>query len=448
MKVLVAGGGKSGKAVLTLLKNQGQNAEIVDDEVLNFCPQSQKNINFDRLFSGLSFIVKSPGLSFDLPFFKEAKKRKIKVVGELEYASGFVQGDIIAVTGTNGKTTTVSLMFHILSGLMSNVFLGGNVGVPVSSFASQTQKGDIVILECSSFQLEKIKNFKPHIACILNVTPDHLNRHKTMKNYLDCKWNIAKKLTENDYLIVNADDENLMKNLKNTKAKIFFFSTKKQVVGCYVKRNSIYFNDNFSEVRLLSLSKFKLVGEHNISNLLCACLAIFLQTKSKIILENAYTFLGVEHRIEYVKTIKNIAFYNDSKATNTDSSMVAIKSFKCGINLILGGSDKGCDFDDFFKNLPKNVTNIALFGETKHKIAFFAEKNNFKNYTIFDNLKACVWWCYSKSKPNEIVLLSPACASFDCFKSYEERGSIFKKIVEEIFKNETAESKSSKTTQV
>ena len=153
MKVLVAGGGKSGKAVLTLLKNQGQNAEIVDDEVLNFCPQSQNNIDFDRLFSGLSFIVKSPGLSFDLPFFKEAKKRKIKVVGELEYASGFVQGDIIAVTGTNGKTTTVSLMYHILSGFMSNVFLGGNVGVPVSSFASQTQKGDVVILECSSFQL-------------------------------------------------------------------------------------------------------------------------------------------------------------------------------------------------------------------------------------------------------------------------------------------------------
>lgn len=443
MRVLVAGKGKSGKAVLKLLQSEGVAAEFVDDKILNLKKDELLGFDLDRLFCGLSFIVKSPGLAFDLDFFKEAKKRKIKVIDEFDFASSFLKSkNVIAVTGTNGKTTTVSLLYHILSDEGKKTFLGGNIGTPLSSFVKDAKQDDIVILECSSFGLEKIKNFHPHLACILNVTEDHLNRHKTMQNYLKCKLNICKNMTDGDFLCVNADDEYLMQNLPKTKAKILYFSTKHKVVGCYIRGNSIYFNDNLSEVRLLSLNNNKLVGEHNKSNLLASCLLVFLLTKNKACLSKANTFSGVAHRIEYVKTINGVAFYNDSKATNPQSTLVATRSFSSKICLLLGGSDKGYEFDNFLQKLPKNVEKIAIFGETSQKIANSAKKLGMSNYKIFDSFKGAIVWAYEVSKAEDVVLLSPACASFDYFKNYEERGSIFKMIVEEIsvYANATSES--------
>ena len=440
MRVLIAGMGKSGRGAYDYLLNQGYNVDFVSDKILN----SKFEINEsekDRLFAGLSFIVASPGVSLDLPFFKEAEKRSVKIIGELELGAINTKGDIIAVTGTNGKTTTVTLINYLLKNHKSKVFLGGNVGVPITSFCESVENQDVVILECSSYQLESVKNFHAHIACILNFSVDHLKRHKTLERYMWCKNKIVKNQTKDDVLILNADNDLLMKNKPRTKAKVYYFSTKKKVIGCYVKRCCIYFNDNEKEEKLLSLKKIKLVGEHNLSNVLAACLIVYLYTKNKNHLSDIENFNGVAHRIEYVDKVNGISFYNDSKATNIDSTLVAVKSFKNKINLILGGSDKGYDFDDLFKNLSKNVKNIAVFGETKQKIAFFANKYNFKNLYICDSLRGATVLCFEKSKPNYIVLLSPACASFDCFSNYEERGNVFKNIVKEIAFDENKKQK-------
>ena len=432
MKVCVVGRGISGRSAYDYLNKHKFDVFYIDEKFLNSNITSLKKEELDRLFEGLSFIVISPGISLDLPIILEAKKRKIKIVCEFEFGATKLKGDIIAVTGTNGKTTTVSLINYILKECEESLFLGGNIGIPVTSFCDYTKRESVSVLECSSYQLESAKDFHAHIACILNITTDHLSRHKTMKKYIWCKQNIVKNQTEKDYLIINADDEILMQNIPKTKAKIYYFSLKNKVVGCYIKRNSIYFNDNKNEVKLLSLKSIKLVGSHNVSNILASVLAVYLQTKNKDILKVVYDFNGIEHRIEYVKTINKISFYNDSKATNIDSTIVATKSFKCEINLILGGSDKGYDFDDLFKNLPKNVKNIAIFGETRYKIAISAQKYKFLNYQICDTLKDSIKYCYDVASKNSIVLLSPACASFDQFSNFEERGNVFKKIVKEI----------------
>lgn len=432
MNVLVVGLGKSGRSAYDYLYKHNYNVNFADEKIVNMNSGEFKKIEKDRLFESLSFIVTSPGVSLDLPFFKEARKRRIKIMSELELGAINLKCDIIAVTGTNGKTTTVSLINFLLKNFRENVFCGGNIGIPVTSFCDDVKPNDVVVLECSSYQLEAVQKFHAHIACILNFSVDHLARHKTMKKYIWCKNNIVKNQTESDYLLLNADNELLMQNIPKTKAKIYYFSTKEKVVGCYVKRGCIYFNNNKKHEKLLSLKNIKLMGEHNVSNVLAACLAVYLQTNQKELLEDISNFNGVEHRIEYVKTIRGVSFFNDSKATNIDSTLVATKSFKCGINLILGGSDKGYDFDDLFKNLPKNVKNIAIFGETKNKIAFSADKFNFKNYKICENLRHSVLNLFEKSEPGMVVLLSPACASFDYFLNYEERGNIFKKIVREI----------------
>ncbi len=430
MKVLVAGFGKSGRSAYDYLLNLGSETIVAAEKIIN--EFNLKKEEKDRLFNGLSFIVASPGIDLDLPFFKEAKQRKIEIIGELELGCLKMKGNIIAVTGTNGKTTTVSLINFLLKNFESSVFLGGNIGVPVTSFCEKVKKQDVVVLECSSYQLETVKKFHANIACILNFSVDHLKRHKTLERYMWCKNKITRNQTENDYLILNADNELVMQNKPRTKAKIFYFSTKKKVVGCYVKKGCIYFNDNENEEKLLSLKNIKLVGEHNLSNVLASCLAVFLFTKNKEHFNDIENFNGIAHRIEYVEKVNGVSFYNDSKATNIDSTLVAAKSFKNKINLILGGSDKGYDFDDLFKNLPKNVKYIAVFGETKHKIAFFAKKHGFKNLTICDSLKSSTLACFEKAKAGYVVLLSPACASFDCFSNFEERGNVFKKIVKEI----------------
>ncbi len=433
MKALVVGSGVSGRSAYDYLKRHKYEVDFADEKIVNnfYISDNEK----DRLFEGLSFIVASPGLSLDLNFFKEAKTRKIKIIGELELGMINIKGRVIALTGTNGKTTTVSLINHILQNQKNKVFLGGNIGVPITSFCDKTDKNSISILECSSYQLETVKKFHSHIAIILNYSVDHLSRHKTLKKYISCKKNISKNQTKDDYLILNYDDELVMKNKPKTKAKILYFSTNTKVEGCFVKRNQIYYFDGKKEEKLLSLKNIKLVGAHNISNVLAACLAVFIETKNKEILKQVFEFQGVEHRIEFVKTINNVAFYNDSKATNIDSTLVAVKSFKNKINLILGGSDKGYGFDELFKNLPKNVVNIAIFGETRGKIAFFAQKNHFINFKICENLKDAMLYCYNKSNPKEIVLLSPACASFDFFLNFEHRGNVFKKYVNELFES-------------
>lgn len=435
MKVLILGFGVSGRGAFDFLIKKGYDVEVLNEEFLKKdCDLEEEFL--DRLFSGLSFIVVSPGICLDVKIIQEARKRNIKIMGELELGCLNISGDIIAVTGTNGKTTTVSLIYHLLKDFYRKSYLGGNIGIPVTRFCDDVKNDEIVVLECSSFQLETVQGFKPKIAVILNVTEDHLNRHKTMDCYYFCKKKITQNQDENDYLILNADDEFLMSNLPKTKAKILYFSTRKKVIGCYIKSGCIYYNDEDKEEKLTSIKNVKLVGEHNLSNVLASCLAVKIITKSNDFVLNLFTFCGVSHRLEFVKNIKGVQFFNDSKATNIDSALVACKSFKNKINLILGGSDKGYNFDKLFANLPKNVENIAIFGQTKQKIAFSAKKYNFKNFKICTCFKDAIMYSYNMAKSGFVVLLSPACASFDSFSNYEERGNVFKKNVEEIAKGE------------
>ncbi len=430
-RVLILGFGISAISAYDYLLKKGYAPEFANNKYL----EKDININgddLDRLFCGLSFIVVSPGISLDINLIKEAKIRKIKIVGEFELGASEIESKIIAITGTNGKTTTTSLIYHLLKDYDKKSYIGGNIGLPVTKFSADTKSDDVVVLECSSFQLETVYKFKAKIGIILNVTPDHLNRHKTMKKYFNCKLKITKNQDENDFLILNADSEFLMKNLPKTKAKILFFSTQKKVNGCYIKRGNIYYNIEGREEKLINIKNIKLVGEHNLSNVLAACLAVKIITANNQLIKGVSSFCGVSHRLEFVTAINGVQFFNDSKATNIDSTLVACKSFKNGVNLILGGSDKGYDFDKLFANLPKNIKNIAIFGQTKQKIAFSAKKYKYKNFKIFDTLSDATKYCFSVSNIGEVVLLSPACASFDCFSNFEERGNVFKKIVEEI----------------
>lgn len=430
MKALIVGCGISGNSAKNYLEKQGITCEFALDKDINANSFEKKYL--DRLFYGLSFIVTSPGISFDNLLIKNAKKRKIKIIGEFELGTKNSKGDLVAVTGTNGKTTTVMLIKHLLQNQHKNVFLAGNIGTAVTSVCDKTNDESILILECSSFQLENIKDFHPHIAAILNITPDHLNWHKTMKNYIKSKLKITKNQTKNDYLLLNYDDEILMNNIPKTKAKIFYFSTKKRVVGCYTKNSCIYFYDGSKETKLISLKNVKLVGKHNISNIVCSVLAVILETGKLELLSHLSSFQGVPHRIEYVTTIGGVTYYNDSKATNIDSTIVALKSFKQNIHLILGGSDKGYDFDKLFAGLPKNVKNIAVIGETTKKIFESAKKFKFENMFSCKDLKNALVCLKNKAFSGDVILLSPACASFDQFKNYEERGNVFKKLVKEI----------------
>lgn len=426
MKTLVIGSGVSGRAVYEFLNNK--NLECCYLEDLKLTPE---NLTIEDLKKFKQVII-SPGVKLNKRLIFQIKRSKIAFYGELEFGFRKIKNDIIAVTGTNGKTTTVSLLGYLLRRYLGGSEVAGNIGIPVTSLINKLSGNEILVVECSSFQLETIEKFSPHIAVILNISQDHLNRHKTMKEYIRCKYNITKNQKENDYLILNADDEYLQNNPPKTKAKIFYYSTKKKVLGVYKKYNSAYFFDGEKEEKLVSLSNIKLKGEHNLSNILASFLCVYLQTKDKSFLKNIDCFEGVPHRIEFVKNVKGIDFYNDSKATNISSTLVACKSFSCGINLILGGSDKGYNFDELFIKTPKTVRKIAVFGETKYKIVFSIKKYNFQNYYICDTLKQCVDVLFENCLPGEVVLLSPACASFDQFNNYEHRGNVFKSIVNDL----------------
>lgn len=433
MKALIIGDGVSGRGAYKLLRQKGIDCEYADEKLLGGeCSDSE----IDRLLCGLSFAVISPGVDFDNLGVRALSKRGLFIISELELGAMYLRGDIIAVTGTNGKTTTTTLIGFLLSGGERRVFLGGNIGIAVSSFAAETKRSDISVLECSSFQLEKVNSFHPHIAAILNITEDHLLRHKTMESYRKVKFGIAENMTECDYLLLNADDDFIMDYHFETRAKILYFSTRKKVFGCFIKRGCIYFNDNLTEKKLVSLSNIKLVGEHNLSNILCAVLAVYLETGRTDLLRKISDFRGVSHRIEFVRSINNISFFNDSKATNISSTLVAVKSFDCDIHLILGGSEKGYEFDNLFKSLPHNVKSVVVFGETKQKIMQASERCGYRSICTANTLEECVKICCRHAVPKDIILLSPACASFDMFSNFEERGNVFKKIVKELDENE------------
>lgn len=378
-------------------------------------------------------MVVSPGVPSDAEVIKNAKTKNIKVVSELEFASWFSTGTLIGITGTNGKTTTTSLCGYLFNECGTKTYVAGNIGLAFSEIADQVKENEFVSLEISSFQLDLIDSFAPKVAMILNITPDHLNRYEnSVEKYALSKQLIYKNQTEKDFLILNSDSELLTQYLLDHKSQTYWFSTKQKVNnGCWLDNDRVVFSENNVEKFSCKASDIFIRGEHNIQNAMAVIIAakIFDFDNDRII--NALkTFRGVEHRLEFVKEIEGIKFINDSKATNIDSVIVALKSFDEPIFLILGGLDKGNDYSTIEDLVIQKVKKIYAIGSSAEKI--FNYFHNKVKTEIRKDLEEVVASALSEARAGDVVLLSPACASFDMFENYEHRGRVFKEIVNNI----------------
>jgi len=369
-----------------------------------------------------------------LPILLKAKARGIQIISEVELAYRLTKASIIGITGTNGKTTTTSLTGELFKNAKRNTFVVGNIGIPVISCALDAKEDDVLVCELSSFQLESTWQFRPKISAILNITPDHLNRHKTMENYICAKAKIFENQQESDYTVLNFDNEVTNKLAQGCKSKVIFFSRKKTLEqGVFVKDDYITIRFNNIEHKVCDIKSIRVPGAHNLENALAAtAMAWAMGIDNSVIAHTLKTFKGVEHRIEMVDEIMGIKFFNDSKATNPDAAIKAIEAINKPIILIAGGMEKDNDYTDFVLSFNDKVKHMVLLGETADKIEATARKNNFFNITKVKTLQQAVSVAYNVASSGDNVLLSPACASWDMFENFEQRGKIFKDEVRKI----------------
>lgn len=396
---------------------------------------NEKNITYEfgghteKVFNS-DLMVVSPGVPSDAPIIKEALNKNIEVISEIEFASWFNKAKIIGVTGSNGKTTTTSLIAHILEVSGYKKYSAGNIGTAFSSVVTEAGSNDIIALELSSFQLDFIKTFKPNSAIILNITPDHLDRYEyKFENYIASKYRIAKNQTEEDILVLNADNEFTHNSLINSKANIVYTSTQKELEdGIYFNSGEVIYKKDGEIIFKCKRDEIFLRGDHNLSNAMAAIAALkYFNISNENIIKGLKSFKGVEHRLEYVETINGIGFINDSKATNVDSVKYALNSFSNPIYLILGGLDKGNDYNQIKDLVIEKVKKIYAIGSSKEKIFNFFSSLIPVEYK--NDLHDCINSALDEAISGDIVLLSPACASFDMFDNYEHRGKIFKDAV-------------------
>lgn len=443
LKVTVLGAARSGISAARLLKRLGAIPFVSDisDEVkmMNAVTQLRaEQIDFEfsehteKVFDA-SFVIVSPGVPTDSKIVKEFIARGIRVISEIEFASHFFNGIIVAITGTNGKTTTTSLMEHILKTANKKVVACGNIGTAFSDVILRDEKFDYAALEVSSFQLDRIENFKPRISVILNITPDHLNRYdNSFEKYTESKLRIFMNQSEDDVCIINYDDGLLKNSTQLIKAKLLPFSLKSKIDnGAFLTDSELVYNENNIEKFRCKLSDISLKGEHNYANSMADVIAAKqIGISNEDILNGLNTFPGVEHRLEFVRNFNGIKFINDSKATNVDSVWYALNSFENPIILILGGLDKGNDYSKIENLVKLKVKKIYAIGSSSDKV--FEYFNNIVPVQIAETLEECVKNSALSASEGDIVLLSPACASFDMFNNYEHRGEVFKKAVESL----------------
>lgn len=412
-------------------------SDAAENEKIKNSTRILKDLNIDfeigthsqRVFE-CDLMVVSPGVPMDSEILKTARKKQIKIISELELAFTFCKGTVVAVTGTNGKTTTTSLCGHLFNSCGARTFTAGNIGLAFSEIALDLKQEDFAVIEVSSFQLDLIDKFKPKAAAILNITPDHLNRYDNdYQKYIKSKMRIYENHDETDFLIVNRDSNILMDSLNYHRSKDYYFSlSSKSINGCYLKDNEVIYLDNDSEKFRCKISDINLIGEHNYANAMAAIIAakIFDFENEKII-EGLRTFKGVEHRLEFVREINGVRYINDSKATNVDSVWYALRSFDQPIYLILGGQDKGNDYNQIKDLIISKVKKIYAIGSSAEKIFNFFHKD--VKVEIKSTLEEVIAAANSEARENDVVLLSPACASFDMFNDYEHRGKVFKELV-------------------
>jgi UDP-N-acetylmuramoylalanine--D-glutamate ligase len=442
-RVLVVGLGRSGVASALFLKSQGARVTVSDakseDQVREHIPALldagiavETGGHGERTFQNQDLIVVSPGVPVDAQPIVQARSLGQPVIGEVELAAQFIKGPIVAITGSNGKTTTTTLVGKILAAGGIRVLVGGNIGTAAVSLAPQTTPETVTVLEISSFQLETIRTFRPKVAVILNVTPDHLDRHHTFKAYVDAKARIYENQTQEDFAVLNADDPTCVEMGAGTRAQVFWFSRKRALEsGAFVREAQIIFRRNGSEQRVISLAEIALKGAHNVENVLAAvCAGALMGCAPEKIRSAVRDFKAVEHRLEYVATVRGVDYYNDSKATNVDATIKALESFPANIHLILGGKDKGSDYAVLNDLLRQRVKSVYTIGAAAEKIQL--QIKGAAGTVSSGTLEAAVRQAATTAHPGDIVLLAPACASFDQFQNYEHRGRVFKELVHEL----------------
>ena len=387
--------------------------------------------NPDDIACEQDIIVLSPGIPCDLPFITAAEAAGVSVISEVELAYTLTKCPITAITGTNGKTTTTTLTGEIMKAVYAGTAVVGNIGIPYSEEVERLTEKDWVVAEISSFQMEKAKEFHPHISAVLNITPDHLNRHKTMEVYIAMKERVFEKQTAEDFCILNHGDETCRKMADKTAAKVFFFSSSEKLEeGIYLDGENIEVRWNDIHETLINVNDLQILGVHNHENVMAAAAAaICANIPLDIIRDVLKAFAGVEHRIEYVATVDGVDYYNDSKGTNVDASIRAVLAMKKPIVLIGGGYDKGSSFDEWTQLFPGRVKHLVLIGVTAPLVRASAEKFGFTAISECETFKEAVDLCREKAEDGDCVLLSPACASWGMFDNYEQRGDLFKEQV-------------------
>ncbi|MBQ8941857.1 MAG: UDP-N-acetylmuramoyl-L-alanine--D-glutamate ligase [Firmicutes bacterium] len=447
-KVLVCGLAKSGAAAAILLKKHGADVTAQDmktEELLGELPTELGGMGINLILGRnpddevLSFdmLVMSPGVPLDLPFINKAREAGKKIIGETELGFLFTRSPFIGITGTNGKTTTTTLVGEIMRNAGRLAGTVGNIGTPLTECAEGTSPEDWFVAELSSFQLETIETFRPKVSAMLNITPDHLNRHKTLENYILAKERVFENQTAEDFTILNYNDPATKDMANRTKAKVVFFSLDKALdEGVYSDEKSMYIKCLGYDEKVIDIDEMNIIGGHNVENAMAAiacsvCAGVSLDVIRKTLRE----FVAVEHRIEFVREVNGVKYYNDSKGTNPDASIKAVMAMKSPICLIAGGYDKGSDFEEWIDTFKGRVKYVAVIGAVKEKICETLDKAGFTNYERADDFNQAMEFCTKNAVKGDCVLLSPACASWDMFKSYEQRGHIFKDYVNSLEEN-------------
>lgn len=443
-KVLVVGTGISGIAATDLLVEVGAkvflydgNKELKEEEIKGKlkCTEGVTVIlgELDKeIRTSFQYVVISPGVPIDNPLVQELRQEGKIILGEIELAYTLSEGKIAAITGTNGKTTTTALVGEILKTHFESTFVVGNIGIPYTRMATRIKTNSVVAAEISSFQLETIHTFRPAVSAILNITPDHLNRHYTMECYTDTKFRITANQTAEDVCVLNYEDPILRKKAEQVSANVFYFSSLHELEeGIYLdKEENIQFAHNGKSEKVCHISELQLLGKHNYENVMAGvAIGYFMGVPMESIRKAIQAFTAVEHRIEYVTEKNGVKYYNDSKGTNPDAAIQGIRAMVRKTILIGGGYDKGSEYDEWIESFDGKVKLLVLLGQTSDKIEACAREHGFGNIAKVASLEEAVKVCAENAQPGEAVLLSPACASWGMFKSYEQRGDIFKELV-------------------
>lgn len=441
-KVLVFGSGISGIGAVRLLEQVGKQVILYDGNTSLDSAKLLEQLGEDTkaeiilgelaesVIETLELVVMSPGVPTDLPIVNHMRDMGIPIWGEIELAYTYGKGDVLAITGTNGKTTTTALLGEIMKHYKDSVYVVGNIGNPYTEVALEMGEDSVAVAEVSSFQLETIHAFHPCVSAILNITPDHLNRHHTMEGYIAAKEEIAKNQTEKDTCVLNYEDDVTRKFGENLRAGVLYFSSQRKLEkGIYLEEGNIIYKAA-EEQLICHVDELQLLGTHNYENVMAAvAMAMAYGVPVEVIRETVKSFAGVAHRIEYVCEKNGVAYYNDSKGTNPDAAIKGIQAMNRKTLLIGGGYDKDSEYEEWIEAFDGKVKYLVLLGQTKEKIATAARRVGFDKILFAETLEEAVQTCAKLAEPGEAVLLSPACASWGMFTNYEERGDKFKEIV-------------------